>query len=147
MFRKKLFSLLLCAALVLQMVCVPQAAVYADSGKWDGTVDLTWYEEQGGASASDYYISTPAELAGLAAMVNGKVSQDCKKIIGNKKLIKCTKVDNFSLTDAQGGNQSDTVYIGTSEYDFMGKTIHITADLDMGGVYKTADGRDLTGPL
>ena len=46
MFRKKLFSLLLCAALVLQMVCVPQAAVYADSGKWDGTVDLTWYEEQ-----------------------------------------------------------------------------------------------------
>lgn len=136
MFRKKLFSLLLCAALVLQMVCVPQAAVYADSGKWDGTVDLTWYEEQGGASASDYYISTPAELAGLAAMVNGKVSQDCKKITGNKKLIKCTKVDNFSLTDAQGGNQSDTVYIGTSEYDFMGKTIHITADLDMGGIYK-----------
>ena len=136
MFRKKLFSVLLCTALVLQLVCVPQAAAYADSGKWDGTVDLTWYEEQGGDSASDYYISTPAELAGLAAMVNGKVSQDCKKIIGNKKLIKCTKVDNFQLTGAQGGSQSDTVYVGTSKYDFMGKTVHITADLDMGGVYK-----------
>ncbi len=136
MFRKKIFSIVLCVALVMQLVCIPQAAVYAESGKWDGTVDVSWYEEQGGNDASDYYISTPAELAGLAAMVNGKVSQDCKKIIGNKKLIKCTKVDNFQLTGVQGGSQSDTVYVGSSEYDFMGKTIHITADLDMGGVYK-----------
>lgn len=136
MFGKKLFSILLCTVLVLQLICVPQAAVYAADSKWDGSVDLRWYEEQGGDDASDYYISTPAQLAGLAAMVNGKVSQDCKKILGNKSLIKCTKVDNFALTGAQGGNQSDTVYIGTSQYDFMGKTIHITADLDMGGTYK-----------
>lgn len=139
MFRKKVFSLILCAALVMQIVCVPESFTFAASAstqKWDGTVDVTWYDRQGGDDVTDYYISTPAELAGLAAMVNGKVSYDCKKIIGDKSLIKCTKVENHSLTGAQGGNQTDTVYMGTSKYDFMGKTIHITADLDMGGVYK-----------
>ena len=72
MFRKKLFSLLLCTALVLQMICVPQAAVYADSGKWDGSVDLTWYEEQGGASASDLFTGTDIYGIGLVAALRSR---------------------------------------------------------------------------
>jgi hypothetical protein len=35
---------------------------------WDGTVDRSWYDSN--PTATDFYISTPEQLAGLAAIVN-----------------------------------------------------------------------------
>ena len=52
--------------LALAVLPMPQAAA-ADA--WDGaTQDTTWYTNN--TSASEYSISTPAELAGLATLVN-----------------------------------------------------------------------------
>ena len=59
---------------------------------WDGTVDTDWYTTAP-AGAASFEISTPAQLAGLASLVNA----------------------------------------GTE--NFAGKTITLTADLDLGGVY------------
>ena len=104
----------------------------AERNVWDGTVDISWYDP----SKDEFFISTGAQLAGLAALVNGRVSYDCKKVIGDKSLLKSRKVIDFELTGAGGGDQKDTVYVASSEHDFMGKTVHITADIDMGGVYR-----------
>ena len=47
-------------------------------GPWDGKeTDITWYDE----SATDLYISTPAELAGFAALVNGAAKDEAGEAI------------------------------------------------------------------
>lgn len=106
----------------------------AAAGKWDGTVDVSWYDP----TASDYYISTPAQLAGLAALVNGTTDPGCPKILGDNSYIKHTAYENVMLVGAGGGNVSGTVYV--SNIDFAYKTVHLTADLDMGGVYNPGSG-------
>ncbi|MGN0967654.1 MAG: S-layer homology domain-containing protein, partial [Oscillospiraceae bacterium] len=74
---------------------------------------------------------TPAQLAGLAALVNGMVDPECPNVIGDRSYLQSIRVDDYMLVGAGGGNVSDTVY--TSSIDFAYKTVYLTADLDMGG--------------
>ena len=88
---------------------------------------------------SEYYISTPAQLAGLAALVNGMADPAAPRVIGNTKYLQSTRVDGIRLVGAGGGSVTDRVY--TSSVDFAYKTVYLTADLDMGGVYNAATNR------
>ena len=48
--------------------CVTQKILgVSRPGAWDGSIDTSWYN----AAGKGFEISTPAELAGLAAIVNG----------------------------------------------------------------------------
>lgn len=88
----------------------------AKAAVWDGTVDVSWYNTKD----TVFTIKTPAQLAGLAAIVNGVVLNDAV-IVGNKEYVKATAYSSW--------------YAGTD--DFAGKTIKLAADLDMGGVYNS----------
>lgn len=127
---KRLFSALLSVALLLTLL--PPAAAKSDA--WDGSVDISWYDP----SKSEYYLSTPAQLAGLAALVNGMADPAAPKITGDKSHLKSIRVDDVLLVGAGGGNVSDTVY--TSNIDFAYKTVYLTQDMDMGGRYDAASG-------
>ena len=87
---------------------------------------------------SEYYLSTPAQLAGLAALVNGMADPSAPKITGDKSCLKSIRVDDVLLVGVGGGNVSDTVY--TSNIDFAYKTVYLTQDMDMGGRYDAASG-------
>lgn len=88
-------------------------------GAWDGTVDVRWYN--GHENDKSYNISTPAELAGLAAIVNGKLDKDHGEVLGD-----------FEETASDDEKTEDN---WVSVDDMNGKTITLTADLDMGGRY------------
>lgn len=90
----------------------------ASAAVWDGTVDVSWYN----TTDTTFTISTPAQLAGLAAIVNGVVMNNAS-VVGNPSYVWGTKITSGS----------STWYAGTDDFD--GKTIQLTADLDMGGVY------------
>ena len=63
--------------LALGVLPMPQAAA---ANAWDGTTqDTTWYTNN--TSASEYTISTPAELAGLAKLVNAGTQTFSNKTI------------------------------------------------------------------
>ncbi|MDL2288347.1 S-layer homology domain-containing protein [Oscillospiraceae bacterium OttesenSCG-928-F05] len=65
-FRKRALSLMLTICMVLGLL---PALTLPARAAWDGTsIDTTWY---GDGTANDFTISTEAELAGLAALVNG----------------------------------------------------------------------------
>ena len=106
------------------------SALLASGAAWDGTVDISWYDP----GKREFEISTPAQLAGLAALVNGMADPACPEIIGDQSYLKSQKVDGVMLVGAGGGNVSDTVY--TSAVDFAHKTVYLTADMDMGGVLR-----------
>lgn len=127
---KRLLSALLGVALLLMLL--PPAAAKSDT--WDGSVDISWYDP----SKSEYYLSTPAQMAGLAALVNGMADPSAPKITGDKSCLKSIRVDDVLLVGAGGGNVSDTVY--TSNIDFAYKTVYLTQDMDMGGRYDAASG-------
>jgi len=127
---------------------------------WDGVeVDVSWYLEN--PDAETYEIGTAAELAGVAALVNGLVNDDCVVYTpdgtytaadwngmihditdSNDADSRFTRVDgNFvfrvgGTTDSggEGQNQSTDVYCYGIE-DFNDKTIILTENLDMGGSY------------
>ncbi|MGM9608105.1 MAG: S-layer homology domain-containing protein [Oscillospiraceae bacterium] len=123
---KRFLSLVLTLALALSLLsAVPAQA--AENSAWDGTVDISWYDPD----QSEFYLSTPAQLAGLAALVNGMVDPECPKVIGDQNYLQSIRVDDYMLVGAGGGNVSDTVY--TSTVDFAYKTVYLTADMDMGG--------------
>ncbi|MGI6721142.1 MAG: hypothetical protein ACOX4I_01080 [Anaerovoracaceae bacterium] len=85
---------------------------------WDGTsLDISWYDPE----KTEFEISTPAQLEGLAAIVNGIYNKDITNITGNKEYLSGTFVT---------GSGSPYWY---GKDDFKGKTIKLTADLDMGG--------------
>ena len=88
---KKKLALLLCLVLLVTALALPASA--DNSAARDGSVDTSWYS----AEAKTFEISTPAQLAGLAAIVNGKAD-------------------------------------GITADNFAGKTVTLTADLDLGGV-------------
>lgn len=91
-------------------------------GTWDGTVDVRWYN--GHEKDTEYEIYTPAELAGLAAIVNGKLDKEHGEVIGAY-----TEADNY--------------WRGID--DMKGKTITLMSDMDMGGT-KGSDGKLSEGP-
>ncbi|MEI3130275.1 MAG: S-layer homology domain-containing protein [Oscillospiraceae bacterium] len=93
---KKKLALLLCLVLLVTALALPASA--DNSAAWDGSVDTSWYRKD----ATSFEVSTPAQLAGLAAIVNGKAE-------------------------------------GIAQDAFAGKTVKLTADVDLGGV-KGSDG-------
>lgn len=99
---------------------------------WDGAVDISWYD----AEKTEFYLDNPAQLAGLAALVNGALDAKTPdyRVKGDLRELVCTRIDDFLLVGAGGGNQRDTVYQGDPAHDFSDKTVYLTADLDMGGV-------------
>ena len=100
---------------------------YFSTTVWDGAVDLSWYD----AEQTEFYISTPAQLAGLAALVNGRVDADTPdyRIRGDRSQLVSTRVDDFLLIGAGGGNLYGTVYVGDQDHDFSDKTVYLTAVL------------------
>jgi hypothetical protein len=98
----------------------------SSSSVWDGSVDVSWYN----TTDTEFYIDTPAKLAGLAAIVNG-IYNTGATVAGNPDYI----VPNVGGGDV-AGSTSDTWIYGAD--DFTGKTVCLTADLDMGGVYNSS---------
>ena len=137
---RKLMTVALCASMVMTgaVGAAPTFAVSGSSSQaaWDGrTIDVSWYSK----SAKELHISTPAQLAGLAAIVNGIYNSDITNVIGDKSVI----VDNKSETSGngpQGNNQSTSQYHYGAD-DFNGKTVYLDADLNMGGVYNASAGK------
>lgn len=121
-------------ASVCLFLSAPAAEAWAAGAPWDGTVDVSWYAPD----QTEFFIDTPAKLAGLAALVNGMTDPGCPEIIGGKPYISAKAYAGVMLVGAGGGNVSDTVYV--SDIDFAYKTVYLTADLDMGGVYNSASG-------
>lgn len=123
--RKRFFSVALIIALAVFLLPAPAKA----AAVWDGkTIDVSWYN----AKDTTFDISTPSQLAGLAAIVNGLYNTDITDVIGDKSVI----VDN-KVTGAENGgglNMSTATYHYGAD-SFKGKTIRLTADLDMGGKY------------
>lgn len=104
---------------------------YFSTTRWDGAVDISWYD----AGTSEFTLTTPAQLAGLAALVNGRASAETSRwrIKGDTALLVSTRKDNVILVDAGGGNVTGTVYYGSADYDFSNKTVYLGCDMDMGG--------------
>lgn len=128
---KKLLSILL-ALLLLPVGTLWVHTTEAEPLVWDGTVDLNWYDP----AKTEFHLSTPAELAGLAALVNGMVDAavtPADKILGDASLLATYPCDDVQLIGAAGVETYDTIYIGA--IDFVGCTIYLDADMDLGGVY------------
>ena len=102
---------------------VTQTMHPASTSVWDGSIDVTWYN----TTDSVFYIDTPAKLAGLAAIVNG-IYNTGATVTGNPDYI----VYNVGGGTLAGSTTATWVYGGD---DFTGKTVYLTTDLDMGGVY------------
>ncbi|MFA7468906.1 MAG: hypothetical protein WCY82_11690, partial [Desulfotomaculaceae bacterium] len=100
---------------------------------WDGSIDVTWYND----TDTSFCIDTPAKLAGLAAIVNG-IYNEGATVTGNSDYIVCN-VGGGAVPDST----SATWIYGAD--DFTGKTVKLTADLDMGGIYDSV-GRTWSGP-
>ncbi len=94
---------------------------------WDGrSIDVSWYDPD----ATEYYISTPAQLAGLAAIVNGLYNKKIDTFKGDTSYIVANKVE--SEDSGPNGNNKST---GTYHYgadNFADKIVYLTADIDMG---------------
>ncbi len=106
-------------------------AEYFSTTVWDGAVDISWYDP----AQSAFYLDTPAKLAGLAALVNGRTDANTPdyRVKGDRTQLVSTKVDDFLLIGAGGGNIRGTAYLGDPAHDFSDKTVCLTADLNMGG--------------
>ena len=137
------------------------SATFYDLKVWDGAVDVSWYDPE----KSSFDISTPAELAGLAAIVNGMVDSNVTRedqirdpgryvkedgSIGHRHIN--TVKEYTRLIEQQGGGVEDEVYrlpavrdkgilAEDDLYDDMRyRTINIRADIDMGDLNFTCIG-------
>lgn len=96
---------------------------------WDGSVDISWFNPD----ETVYYISTPSQLAGVAALANGIL---CNGVTISSDMF---LGDASYIVKKQTGRADDgTGYRGYT--DFAGKTIVLSCDLDMGGVYDATAG-------
>lgn len=110
---------------------------YFSTTRWDGAVDISWYND----IDKEFTLTTPAQLAGLAALVAGQTSAETSRwrIKGDISRLVCQKIEDYLLVGAGGGNSRGTLYLGSAQYDFADKTVRLACDMDMGGV-KAADG-------
>ena len=128
-FHKSL-ALLLC--FILCVALIPIANASAVSAAWDGsTIDVSWYNK----TDKSFYISTPEQFMGLAAIVNGIYNKEITTVIGNATFI-VDKFDGDGLPSGVNNMSTDTYHYGAD--DFNGKTVYLTAELDMGGKYNAA---------
>ena len=103
------------------------SAQMAASPVWNGAIDVSWFDP----GAYEYYIGTPAQLAGLAALVNG-LHNSTTYYVGDTDYIRVLKDSNNDSDGPMGQNLSTAEhYYG--KYNFTGKTIYLTADINMGG--------------
>lgn len=104
---------------------------YFSTAKWDGAVDISWYD----ADSTEFTLTTPAQLAGLAALVNGRTSAETSRwrVKGDTTLLESTRKDNVTLVGEGGGNVVGSVYYASGQYDFSDKTVYLGCDMDMGG--------------
>jgi len=107
--------------------------IRSGSAGWDGSVDVSWYNP----TDTVFYIDSPAKLAGLAAIVNG-IYNTGATVIGNQDYI----VANVGGGTVAGSTNATWIY-GADDFD--GKTVYLTADLDMGGLYNS-DTQTWSGP-
>ena len=69
-------------ALVMLFTALPAVPAQAASSAkaWDGkTIDVSWYNK----TDTEFYISTPEQLMGLAAIVNGIYNKEITNVIGD----------------------------------------------------------------
>ncbi|MCD7948374.1 MAG: S-layer homology domain-containing protein [Oscillospiraceae bacterium] len=128
---------LLCVVFLLAQL--PAMASAEGTKVWDGkSIDVSWYN----TTDTEFSISTPEQLMGLAAIVNGIYNKEVTNVIGDEAYI----VDNYNGEgqDSGASNMSTDAYHYGAD-DFAGKTVRLTADLDMGGTYNTAT-ETWTGP-
>ena len=80
-----------------------------DSVLWDGTIDTSWYN----STDTSFTLTTAAQFAGFAAIVNNK-----------------------PLTSAAGAVTGTNTSIPAD--DFLGKTVTLATDVDLGGIEEVA---------
>ena len=105
----------------------PNSAQMAAAPSWNGAIDVSWFNP----SASEYYIGTPAQLAGLAALVNG-LHNETNYYVGDTDFIRVRGASNDDSDGPNDQNMSTSAY-QYGKYNFDGKTVYLTADIDMGG--------------
>ena len=121
---KTLTALVLCTQLLWGLSCF--GAEQQTPPAWDGTtLDISWYDP----AAERLYIETPEQLMGLSALVNGLYNESVEKIVGDTAYLIDYRAESEE-TDRSG--KSTQVYHYGAD-DFRGKTVCLTADLDMGG--------------
>lgn len=138
-------SLMMMIALAPALTLQASAGTVQGSGSdetvapWDGrTIDVSWYN----TADTEFHLSTPAQLAGLAAIVNGQYNQDIRKVTGDASVI----VNHESeAVEKEGSNNRSTSIYHYGADDFNGKTIYLDADLDMGGACDPETG-EWSGP-
>ncbi len=103
------------------------------STTWDGiSIDVSWYI--GHEKQTSYTIDTAAKLAGAAAIVNGLVNKDTSVYTG-QAVIPASEwndskyVKNGTGTHGACNRATDDYSFGVD--DMNGKTLRVTADLDM----------------
>lgn len=127
-------------------------------GAWDGrTLDVSWYDEESEA----LFISAPAQLAGMAAIVNGIYNAEIDLILDDADgdgttesytpvqyaALENRKIRAKSSTGETGGAYGNNLVTGDAYWygikrddatraDFRGQRVYLTADLDMGGYQK-----------
>lgn len=119
------------------------------SSYWDGiSVDVSWYLEN--SNRSSYSINTAAEFAGVAALVNGLVNEDCRVYTGSA-VYSASEWNNGIYVNADigttGSNNQATANYWYGVTRFHGVTIYLQSDLNMsagnwmpiGGAYLMTD--------
>ena len=103
---KKLLALFLTLCMLLLVVSVMSVNVGADGETADATAftpDTAWYDNH--KEATDLYIGTAAELLGFSKLISTQLSAN--------------------------NENSDLDTVDASKKIFLGKTVHITADIDL----------------
>ncbi|MDR0596705.1 MAG: hypothetical protein LBG50_04115 [Clostridiales Family XIII bacterium] len=100
---------------------------------WDGTADTSWYNTTG----ASFTIGSAAELAGFALIVNNKPE------VSSAGAVDSTVVQ--AAKDAYDADIAGTAHIADKDLDpsipaddFLGKTVTLAADIDLGGVEVSA---------
>lgn len=104
---KKLLALFLTLCMLLSVVSVMSVNVGADGETADATAltpDTAWYDNH--KEETDLYIGTAAELLGFSKLISTQLR-------------------------ANGDKNSDLNTVDASMKIFLGKTVHITADIDL----------------
>lgn len=99
---KRLLCSLLALCMVLSTIGTVAFANNAEADVWDGTVDTSWYNE----TDTEFTITTPEQLAGLAELVNDGTDSFKGKTV--------------TLTESIDLDQVDWTSIGTSSNPFLG---------------------------
>jgi hypothetical protein len=101
---------------------------FYSTGVWDGvTIDVSWYD----ASRTSFSISTPEQLMGLAAIVNGIYNSSITRVAGEASVI-TDNIGSGGHSGAGGGDGATSSYYHYGADNFAGKTIYLTNDINMG---------------